>query len=346
MVTEKSQSSTIAPTSEQPDPSLLWDSINGYQRTAVLQAAIELEVFTGVGEGQDTPQALAARCHASERGIRILCDHLTVTGFLKKEAGQYSLTPTSAAFLDQHSPAYLGTIVRFMNSPEVMSSFDNLIETVRKGTTLMGGVVDPEDPFWIEFARNMAPLVAPAAEFIGQFVADSSNGPIRVLDIAAGHGLFGIAVAKQNPKAEIVALDWLNVLEVAQENARAAGIENRYRLLAGDAFKVEFGDGFDLVLITNLFHHFDLPTCESLVHKIYTCLKPGGLAINLEFVPNEDRISPPIPATFSLTMLVATPAGDAYTFQQFDQMFHDVGFKKNEIMEVPQSPQHVIVSYK
>ncbi len=111
-----------------------------------------------------------------------------------------------------------------------------------------------------------------------------STGPLKVLDIAAGHGMFGITIAQRNPEAEIVALDWAAVLEVANENAVKAGVDARYSTIAGSAFNVDYGDGYDLVLITNFLHHFDPPTNETFLRRVHAALKPGGKAITLEFV--------------------------------------------------------------
>src|SRR6266568_2877452 len=180
----------------EPSPVLFWETVNAYQRTAALRAGIELGVFTAIGEGGDTAESLAARANASPRGIRILCDYLTVIGFLAKEHGKYRLTVDSAAFLDRRSPAYLGGMLAFINSAELSGGFSNLTEVVRRGTSLMpgSGVVDPDDPIWVEFARSMPPMMAGAVEFVGEVSAQGGARPLRVLDIAAGHGLFGIAV--------------------------------------------------------------------------------------------------------------------------------------------------------
>ena len=121
-------------------------------------------------------------------------------------------------------------------------------------------MVAGEDPAWVHFAHAMVPMMMPAAHAIADLIGASSAQPMRVLDIAAGHGIFGIVVAQRNPQAEIVAADWPSVLAVASEHATAMGVAPRHHLLPGDAFKVEFGSGFDVALVTNFLHHFDRPT--------------------------------------------------------------------------------------
>jgi SAM-dependent methyltransferase len=331
-----------------PSPALLFDTINSYQRTAALKAAIELEVFTGIGEGKTTAKALAERAKASERGMRILCDYLTVLGLLTKQGNAYGLTTDSAVFLDKRSPAYLGSIVGFLTLPALIDSYKDMAGVVRKGGTLISeeGTVSAENPVWVDFARSMAPMMYPAAQWMAQLAGAAEGKKWKVLDIAAGHGVFGITMAQQNPNAEIVALDWKSVLEVAKENAQRAGVTDRHRTLPGSAFDVDFGTGYDLVLITNFLHHFDPPTCEKLLRKVHAALAPGGRAVTLEFVPNDDRVSPPVPACFSLVMLAGTAGGDAYTFAELDRMFRNAGFSHSELHEHPALPQRVVVSNK
>jgi len=181
---------------------------------------------------------------------------------------------------------------------------------VRKGGTLHeGGTVSHENPVWVLFARAMAPMMAMPAEAIASAVGAQQGMPMRVLDIAAGHGLFGIAIARQNPNAHVTAVDWPQVLEVAGENARSAGVADRYYKLPGDAFEVKFDAPYDVVLITNFLHHFDKPTCEAFLRKVRSSLAPGGRAVTLEFVPNEDRVTPPAAAGFAMVMLGSTPSG-------------------------------------
>lgn len=333
---------------QQASPERFFEVMHAYQQTESLKAAIELDVFTAIGEGAVTAAALARRCAASERGMRILCDFLAVIGFLTKQENRYALAPDSAMFLDRRSPAYLATAVKFLSSPMLTDGFKDLAAAVRKGGTVVGaeGTLAPEHPIWVEFARAMAPMMALPAELIAQLVGAPSGNNCKVLDIAAGHGLFGITIAKHNPNAEIAAVDWPKVLEVAKENARAAGVERRYRALPGSAFEVNYGTGYDLVLLTNFLHHFDAPACEKLLRKVHAALSPGGRAVTFEFVPNEDRVSPPIPAKFSMIMLACTPSGDAYTFAEYKRMFRNAGFSSSTLHPLPPAPQQVVISQK
>ncbi|HWT00745.1 MAG TPA: methyltransferase [Pyrinomonadaceae bacterium] len=331
-----------------PSPILFFETVNAYQRSAAVKAAVELEVFTAIGEGNQTARAIADRCEASERGVRILCDYLTVIGFLKKEDGAYSLTQDSAVFLNKHSPGYMGDAIGFMLSPMLMKGFETLTDAVRRGGTATEdeGTIAPEHPVWVEFARAMAPMMTMPAQMMTQQLGAEAGGKIRVLDIAAGHGMYGISVARANPDAEVVAVDWPNVLEVAKENASKAGVEGRYSTIPGSAFDVDFGGPYDLVLLTNFLHHFDTETCVKLLEKIRDALAEGGRVATVEFVPNEDRVSPPPSAMFSLVMLGGTPGGDAYTFREFEEMFRRAGFSRSELHQLDPTPQQMIISYK
>lgn len=331
-----------------PSPASLFESINAYQRTAAIKAAIELGLFTAVGEGHATPAELARRCGASERGMRILSDFLVVAGHLTKEGGRYGLTPDAAVFLDQRSPAYMGGAVEFLLAPTLIESFQDLTTVVRQGhTTLAGeGTVAPENPVWVKFARAMRPMMAMPAQLLAELVNCDVEKPLRVLDIAAGHGAFGIAFAQRYPKAEIVALDWASVLAVARENAQAAGVAERYRTLPGSAFEVDYGSGYDVALLTNFLHHFDAPTCETLLRKVHAALAPEGRAVALEFVPNEDRVSPPGPAAFGIIMLGTTRSGEAYPFSELDAMFRNAGFARCELHPLPPTMQQAVVAYR
>ncbi|HYO80012.1 MAG TPA: class I SAM-dependent methyltransferase [Bryobacteraceae bacterium] len=329
-----------------PNPGLIFDTINAYQKSAALASAIELDLFTAVAAGHRTAEDIANATGASLRGVRVLCDYLAINGFLIKSDRQYALAPETGMFLDRNSPAYFGGAVQFMLDPRLTEPYRNLTEVVRSGRTTMPdeGTVSPEHPLWVVFARQMAPMIHPTAHELADKL--DGRGPMRVLDLAAGHGLFGIAIAARNPEATVTALDWGGVLEVANENAARFGVSDRHSRIAGDAFTTDFGGPYDLVLVTNFFHHFDQAACEQLMRKVLSCLAPGGRCITLDFVPNEDRISPAIAASFALMMLGTTVAGDAYTFGEYENMFKNAGFSRSEFVALQRAPQSLVISYR
>ncbi len=329
-----------------PSPIPFFEAVSAYQKTEVMRAALDLGVFSVIADGRGALPEIAARCRASERGIRILCDSLVINGFLSKTDGRYALMPDTAPFLVKSSPAYLGDSLEFLLSPDLVGGFGDLAGCVRRGGTTVSarGTMEAQHPVWVKFARVMGPVIARSAPFIAELVDPKADRPLEVLDVAGGHGLFGIAVAQRNPGTRVTAQDWAPVLEVAQEHARQAGVADRYRILPGDAFEVDFGGGYDVVLLTNFLHHFDVATCERLLRRVVWSLKPGGTAVTLEFVPNEDRVTPPAAATFALTMLATTAAGDAYTFKEYEAMFRNAGFSRSTLHPIPETPQNVIVS--
>ncbi|MFL6467687.1 MAG: SAM-dependent methyltransferase [Pyrinomonadaceae bacterium] len=331
-----------------PDLQPVWQIMTAFQLSHAYKAAIELELFTKIAEGKKTSADLAAATGSAERGIRILADSLTVVGLLTKSGDEYGLTDVAGFFLDKNSPAYVGSSVEFLMGPTQMRGFADLTNAVRQGgTTVTGdGSVDPESPMWVTFARAMAPLMFPAAEAIAANIGFPAETKLKVLDIAAGHGIFGITVAKHFPNAEIYAVDWPNVLTVATENAEKFGVADRHHLVAGSAFDVDFGEGYDVILNTNFLHHFDKPTCETFLTKLANSLSENGKVMTLEFTPNDDRISPPPQALFALVMLAATPAGDAYTFAELREMCEKAGLTRNENIPLSPMPQNLIVSMK
>jgi 2-polyprenyl-3-methyl-5-hydroxy-6-metoxy-1,4-benzoquinol methylase len=338
----------MATPASAPNPNLFFETLNAYQRTAALRAAIELDLFTAIAEGAATPAALAPRCHAAERGLRILCDYLVVIGFLTKDGSRYALTADSAMFLDRRSPACVTPATEFLLSPTVVDSFDRLTDAVRRGGSVMDhqGSVSPEHPMWVAFARAMAPLQIMPAEAIAKFLDARAAPPWKILDVAAGHGMFGITLARHNPHAEIYALDWPAVLAVAAENAQKAGVQSRYHLIPGSAFDLDPGSGYDLILLTNFIHHFDAPSIESLLRKYHSALAPAGRIVTLDFIPDENRVTPPGTAAFGIIVLSTTPAGDLYTFSEYEKMFRAAGFSSNELVPLPAGPGRLIISKK
>ena len=279
----------------RPNPEFIFETLNAYQQTAALRAAIALDIFTKIGEGTDTFPALAKRCEATERGIRILCDYLVVHGFLTS-----TTIVTRSPTIRPHSST--GARPR-ASPPQQASSLARYDQRLPRS--------GPHDSHWAAGNGGRQGIDLGGKSHLGRVCAfDGADGdPVsgrnsrhldapagkkwKVLDLAGGHGMFGITLAKRNPNAEIFAQDWGPVLAVATENARAAGVAARHHVIPGSAFEVEYGTGYDIVLITNFLHHFDAATNEKFLCKVRASLAPSGIVATLDFIPNEDRVSPP-----------------------------------------------------
>ncbi len=328
----------------EPPANPVFDAAMAYQKTAALMAAVKLDIFTAIGADAMTSEALSACTGASPRGLRILCDFLSVMGLLKKQNSSYALSDPARILLDGSSPFAMGSIVDFVAAPEMLRLFlENPAAYVQRGSSEGLANVAPDNPVWVRFARAMVPFASVTAKRVAAWVATQPDAPVTVLDIAAGHGLYGIEVAKALPDVFVTAVDWASVLEVALGHARAAGVEARFRMLAGNAMNMDWGHNFDLILLPNFLHHFDVETCTSLLRKVKNSLALGGQALAIDFVPNEDRISPALPAMFAFWMLASTPGGDAYTAKELDEMARGAGFGGARTRPLLPTPETLII---
>ena len=336
---------------KQPSPELFVNAVMAYRDSAAVKGAVELDIFSALAQGVNTAQDLAEHCQADKRGMRILCDYLCVMGLLEKSGSTYSLTQDSAVFLDRNSPAYMGDIVNFLLDPFFVRDIGDVAGAVRKGgvVTSAAGSDVPGHPMWVTFARSMTALNRMPAGLLADMIctdlAETDTGErVRVLDIAAGSGIFGITLAQKQPQAEITAVDWPSVLEVALENAQEAGLGQRYGAIPGSAFEVETGTGYRVILLCNFLHHFDAATCSKFLARMKDALAADGKVYTLEFVPNEDRISPPFVAGFDLHMLRQTPAGDTYTAAEYEKIFAAAGLEVTAATPLAGTADTVVVA--
>jgi len=303
------------------DPGWLLEEFCAFERTLALRTAIEMDLFTQIGAGANTISKLAAASKASERGLRVLCDLLTVQGHLSKKGWRYQLTLNSRFYLTRASPAYLGSAVKFLASDAVIGAFCGLRRAVKRGA----GPRMCLD--WVEYARSMAPVAERFADMAAAALKIESARPMQVLDLGAGHGLYGLAIAARNRLAHVFALDLPQVLRIAVRNASRAGLRDRYHALPGDALKADFRGPYDLVIAANLTHHFDAATNLRLFQKSRRALKRGGRLAVIDCVWATDRVSPSRNAALALNLFASNPRGAIYTFQDYASLLRSAGFR-------------------
>ena len=320
--------------------------MNMAYRGAALRAAIELDIFTAIAKGATTAARIGRKVRASERGVRIVCDLMVVMGFLRKTGGAYSLTPDSAEYMDKRSASYMGDLAKLSLQADAWPFLAKPELAVRAGGSVMGRDADMEIelPEWVEFARAFAPMMRLPAEAVAERLAGTKE--CAILEIAAGHGLFGIAIAKRNPRASVTAMDWPSVVGVARRNAARAGVAKRFSTIAGNVFAADLAGPYDLALISNFVHMLSPEQNVRMFVKAHASLKSGGRMALFEFVVNEDRVSPETSAMFAMAMLTATQGGDTYTFSEIERMCLEAGFVRCHLRPVANLEQRLVIAKK
>jgi len=277
------------------------------------------------------------------RGVRILCDFLCVIGLLEKNTNLYNLSLDAKRFLDRSSPHCLADLIDFYAAPEIISWImnDPPSYVIRGGASGLASL-SPDNPIWLRYAQAMVPFSSITARRTASYIARRSIHPRKVLGIAAGHGLFGIEVAKVLSDASVTAIDWANVLKGAKKNADSAGLADRYKIITGNAFEVDWGDNYDLILLSNILHHFDYDEGVLLLCKAKKSLAMGGSVFVIDIMPNPDRVSPPEQAAFAFLILAITPQGDAYTCTEYETMAGTAGLTLVDSMQLLPTPQTLL----
>lgn len=303
--------------------------MQGVQASGILKAGLQLGVFTKISEGVVTVPAIARAIDCPERGTRILVDAIAALGLLQKNGATYALTPVTEQFLVRGKPTYLGELAQIFTNTMFFTMSDKIAEAVRHdGTILAEHAETPQHSFWEEFARSTAAMAGPAASALDGMLARWFEGreKVRVLDVAAGSGLYGFTLASR-PSVHLTVLDWPNVLVETKKWAQRAHVDPaRVRYVEGNLFEVDYQGPYDLILLSHVYHHFDAPTCASLTKKVAASLAPGGRVAVQDFLYDAE-LKNPMGALFALSMLMWTRKGQTYSVEDYTGWFAGAGLK-------------------
>lgn len=319
----------------QVSPERVLQFVWGYAPTLIIQSAVQHRVFDLLDESPKTIKELAKKSGASERGLTAIANALVGLNFLSRKGDKYHLTPESAAFLVSTKPGFLGEIYRHM-STQLLPKWMELNRVVRTGKPAMAvNSVKTGSAFFASFVEALFPMGYHAAQLLGEHLKISqTKNPISVLDIAAGSGVWGIALAQQSPLVHISAVDWPDVLKVTKKVAKRCGVGNRLTGIPGDILKVNFGSNHQVATLGHILHSEGRKRSQQLLRKVFKALAPGGTIMVSEFVPNDERTGPPAPLLFAVNMLVNTTEGDTFTFAEMSRWLREAGFKNPRALDV------------
>lgn len=300
----------------------------------VLSSAVQLDVFSHIAAGNRTAAEIAKAAEASERGMSMLLDSLVSLGLLGKSGDNYSLAPVSEEFLVRSSPSYAGAM---MENDHLWNAWTNLTDVVRTGKP--GRVVETQqvaEEFFPILVRSLHIMnLEPARRLSESLGAGQAHKGLRVVDIACGSGVWGIAVAEADADARVTAQDFPGVFKVTREFVQRHNLEERFDYLPGDLKEVDFGEErYDLAILGNIVHSEGESSSRDLFRRLHRALRPGGRLAILEMVPNDERTGPPFPLLFALNMLVNTEGGGTYTLSEFTDWLKDAGFARVETADI------------
>jgi ubiquinone/menaquinone biosynthesis C-methylase UbiE len=342
--------STIAtdPVTAPVTPERIMQFAWGYVPPLVLEAAIRHRVFDILDE-HNVPMS-AAEVHrasgASVRGLTAIMNALAGLSFLSKDqAGLYSLTPESSTFLVSTKPSFQGGMIRHC-SEHLIPRWLHLNEVVDTGKPV--AAVNQQDSgsnFFQEFVNDIFPLSYPAAKALASHISSTASGEFRVLDLAAGSGVWGIAQAQSSPHVTVTAVDWPGVLPVTRKTVARFGLSERFTFHEGDLLEADFGSGYQLATLGHILHSEGADRSRALIAKTFAALAPGGVIAIAEFLVNPDRTGPVQGLFFAVNMLVNTDHGDTYSFEEISSWLTEAGFTDPRTLDAP-GPSPLILATK
>ena len=319
-----------------PTPERLMQLAWGYAPPLIINAALHFRIFDVLANSPLTADALAAKVGASVRGITAILNALVGLELLVRNEDRYAVAVESKAFLVPSNPGYLGGLFQHLIQ-QALPQWIKLTEVVGSGRPPLAVNQDKSGPeFFAEFVESLFPLSYRAARLMGEHLGiPQAKTPVSVLDIGAGSGVWGIALAQLSPQVKIRAVDWPAVLEVTMRVAQRQGVADRLTRVPGDLLEADFGTGHHVATIGHILHSEGEDRSRKLLRKTYAALAPGGTVVISEFMPNEERTGPPHALIFAVNMLLHTETGATYTFSEMSEWLREAGFENPRLLESP-----------
>jgi len=341
------RSSMKRPKKDRVTPERLMQFGFAYAPPLIIGAAVSNKVFDSLASGAKTVAQLSKETGAPARGLRVIMNALVGLELLKKDRREkYSLTPESTAFLLSNKPStqagFFGTIL-----PQLISRWLRLADVVRDGQPAVAVNQETEGTeFFSQLVENIIPMSYPSAQALRDHLKVSkAKNNIRVLDLAAGSGIWGIALAQKSPRVRVTAVDWAGMIPTTKRITRKFGVADRFQFIEGDLLEANFGTGYNIATLGHILHSEGEERSRQLLKKTFRALKSGGTIAIAEWLVNDERTEPLPSLMFAVQMLVNTEKGDTFSFNEIKTWLEEAGFKKVCKLEAP-GPSPLILARK
>jgi ubiquinone/menaquinone biosynthesis C-methylase UbiE len=328
MATKKKSSKTSPAGSKKVTPQRIMELVWDFSKPLMVEAAIRNRVFDVLSEGPQTLEQLAAATKASERGLRALVGALVGIGLVARKGARYHLPPDVAAFLVTTKPTFMGGLF-LHSSSKLIPNWLHLSEIVRTGkpATRANDSVEGSE-FFAQFVEDIFNMSYAPAKTAAALLVKKAKKPVSVLDIAAGSGVWGIAMAQESPQVSVTAVDWPGVIPVTKRVAAKHGLADRFSYVEGDILKADLGKDHHVATLGHILHSEGAERSKKLLERVFAVLASGGTIVIAEFTPDEDHRGPATPLIFGVNMLVNTDQGDVFTFNEIKTWLKEAGYRK------------------
>jgi SAM-dependent methyltransferase len=316
--------------------------INGYWATALVGAAAGHAVFTHLEQGAAGARELAVRAGISERGAQILLDGLVSVGLVEVEQGRYRNSADASQYLVEGRPACLSGFARMK-----MSRVGNLAdfeEVVRAGGPTHGAQVEVADsPHWEEVVPAIAAQSYPAATVAARALDLAGAGPVSILDVGGGSGIYSAVWLECNPAARATQLDWAPINAIARKTMQDRGLGDRFSCIDGDFHTTDFGTAaYEVAVYSHIAHQEGPQDNVEIFTRLRQALKPGGTLVVCDYVVDDDRSGPPFPLLFASEMLLKSKHGGTWRRADYHAWLAKAGFESVSFHPAP--PATVILA--
>jgi (2Fe-2S) ferredoxin/predicted nicotinamide N-methyase len=317
-------------------PDHLFQMIRGYMPSRCVLTALELDIFSAVGEGANAEQ-IATRIHANARAAETLLNALVALGLLSKSGAIYKNTPDSTRYFVHDSKDNQRD--GLLHTANIWHRWSTLTDVVRSGSRIP--LERSNTPEWTHSfiaamqlnAKDRAPLLVKAL---------GTNGVRRILDLGGGSGVYSIAFAKASASVQCEILDLPDVVPLTTHYVESAGVSAQVNIRAGNMLYDDFGSGHDIILLNAICHMFSGEQNQNLFMRARKALAPNGRLVVQDFILNPDKTGPQHAALFSINMLVGTDAGASYSEQEYVGWMRAAGFPEARRIALP-GPSDLIV---
>jgi hypothetical protein len=307
-----------------------------FMESRIMLSGAELNLFSILNPAPLSAQEVASRIGADLRALIVLLDALSAIGLLVKQRGTYQCTTSVSPFLSEDAPNSVLPMV--LHAAHLWQRWSGLTDAVRGTRVSKDGVKSSQSAEDLRaFIGAMDVIATPRAREIVAAVNPGSSKTL--LDVGGALGTYTIAFLQAVPEMKATLFDKPEVVAMARERLSKAEVLNRVTLVPGDFYQDEFPHGHDLAFVSAIIHQNSLGQNLDLFNKVLRSLNRRGRIIIRDHVMEPDRIHPKDGAIFAVNMLLGTPGGSAYTYEEIKTGLSQAGFtgihllKKGEHMD-------------